>query len=310
MSNRGRKAAPEPTPQTDVLDREALHADSAALTLLGQRSAEVAERFGDGLAYERSRVVNETRFFIAQSAEAMLEVGKRLIQLKENEEHGDFAAIVSESLGITARSAQLMMQASVKFLAPALASNAKALSLLGRAKLFNLMSESDEDLAELAQGGTVAGLELDDIAAMTTRELRAALKKERSERTKDVKAKQKVIDGKTAKLDALEAQLARRESAEPTELEKYQLDALREAGLAAEMAVRQLLGQAGSVLDAPASELAATAARHAVEFVAQVFAGLINERGVPVDFVELVQPHWLKGLTPAKPAKPAKSANG
>ena len=96
----GRKPAPEPQAPTDVLDRATLAKDSAALTELGQRSTEIAERFGDGTPYERTRVVGETRFYMGQSAEAMLEVGKRLIQLKENEPYGDFTEIVTEQLGI------------------------------------------------------------------------------------------------------------------------------------------------------------------------------------------------------------------
>ncbi len=33
-------------------------------------------RFGDGLPYERERIVHEARFYMAQSAEAMLEAGR------------------------------------------------------------------------------------------------------------------------------------------------------------------------------------------------------------------------------------------
>ena len=41
------------------------------------------------------------------------------------------------------------------------------------------MTEDDEELAELAEGGTVAGMTLDDIDRMTTRELRKALRESR-----------------------------------------------------------------------------------------------------------------------------------
>lgn len=50
----------------------------------------IIEQFGDGLPYERTRVVNEARFFASQSAEAMLQFGKRLILIKENEPYGEF----------------------------------------------------------------------------------------------------------------------------------------------------------------------------------------------------------------------------
>ncbi|MDE8666932.1 hypothetical protein PUN16_030700 [Pseudomonas aeruginosa] len=64
-----------------------------------EHSAEAAAQFGDGLLYDRIRVVNEARFYMAQSAEAMLEAGKRLIVLKEHEPHGEFTQIVTEQLG-------------------------------------------------------------------------------------------------------------------------------------------------------------------------------------------------------------------
>jgi hypothetical protein len=84
MATAGRKQTPSTEPVTVAMNTEVLAQDNAALNVLGARSLEVAERFGDGLAYERERVVHEARFFMSQSAEAMLEAGKRLIQLKEN----------------------------------------------------------------------------------------------------------------------------------------------------------------------------------------------------------------------------------
>ncbi|HGJ5882380.1 MAG TPA: DUF3102 domain-containing protein, partial [Arsenophonus sp.] len=72
-------------------------------------------RFGDGLPYERERIVHEARFYMAQSAEAMLEAGKRLIILKENEPHGEFMKIVEEQLGLQYRIARKMAQAALKY---------------------------------------------------------------------------------------------------------------------------------------------------------------------------------------------------
>ncbi|EEV5586337.1 DUF3102 domain-containing protein, partial [Escherichia coli] len=57
---------------------------NVSLNAMTQHSTEIMQLFGDGLPYERDRVVHEARFYMAQSAEAMLEAGKRLILLKEN----------------------------------------------------------------------------------------------------------------------------------------------------------------------------------------------------------------------------------
>ena len=45
---------------------------------------------GDHQQYDCERIVQETRFYLSQSAEAMLEVGKRLVILKKHEGHGEF----------------------------------------------------------------------------------------------------------------------------------------------------------------------------------------------------------------------------
>lgn len=141
----------------------------------------IIEQFGDGLPYERARVVNEARFFASQSAEAMLQFGKRLILIKENEPHGDFLNIITNEFDITPKTAQRMMQAALKYLSPKLSSNTTALSHLGSTKLFELMVEDDEEIKALATGGTVANLTLDDVEKMTTRELKAALKKSKQD---------------------------------------------------------------------------------------------------------------------------------
>jgi hypothetical protein len=170
-----------------------------------KHSEMIVAQFGDGQPYERTRVVTEARFFMAQSAEAMLEAGKRLILIKEHEQHGDFVEIVENQLGMAARTAQLMMQAAIKYLSPKLQSKAQTFALLGKSKLFELLAEDDESLSALADGGTVAGLSLDDVDRMSCRELRAAL---RDAKEKD-EAKDHILADKNAKIDELAATLAK-----------------------------------------------------------------------------------------------------
>lgn len=193
----------EDAPLTDGL--------SISLNTMTEHRLEIMQQFGEGLPYERDRIVHETRFYMAQSAEAMLEAGKRLIILKENEPHGEFVEIVREHLGIEPRIAQKMAQAALKFLSPALESKAKALSHLGRTKLYELMLEDDEDLVELADGGTVAGMTLDDIDRMTSRELKAALREARETNA----AQQRVLADKNEKIDTLSTKLEKKSRIQP-----------------------------------------------------------------------------------------------
>ncbi|EOX8497022.1 DUF3102 domain-containing protein [Salmonella enterica] len=193
----------EDAPLTDGL--------SVSLNAMTEHRIEIMQRFGDGLPYERDRIVHETRFYMAQSAEAMLEAGKRLVILKENEPHGDFIDIVESQLSLSKRTAQVMMQASVKYLSPKLEPKAQALALLGKTKLFELMTEDDEDLVELADGGTIAGMSLDDIDRMTSRELKAALREARETNA----AQQRVLADKNEKIDTLSTKLEKKSRIQP-----------------------------------------------------------------------------------------------
>ncbi|MBJ6585572.1 DUF3102 domain-containing protein [Enterobacter asburiae] len=193
----------EEVPLTDGL--------SVNLNAMSEHRLEIMQQFGDGLPYERDRIVHETRFYMAQSAEAMLEAGKRLVILKENEPHGDFIDIVESQLSLSKRTAQVMMQASLKYLSPKLEPKAQALALLGKTKLFELMTEDDEDLVELADGGTIAGMSLDDIDRMTSRELKAALREARETNA----AQQRVLADKNEKIDSLSTKLEKKSRIQP-----------------------------------------------------------------------------------------------
>lgn len=162
---------------------------------------QVAVTYGDNLPYSYDRVLNECAFFMEQSAIAALELGKRLVLLKEMEGHGNFGKAV-EQLGISDRTARQVMQAALKF-----SNRQTSAGLLqqvkSRSKLFELMILDDGDLQELSEGGTVAGLKLDDVDRMSVRELRAALRESRD----TLQAKDKVLAGKNQKLDEMEGKL-------------------------------------------------------------------------------------------------------
>lgn len=180
---------------------------------------EIQEKYGDNLPYDQTRVVNETRFFMSKSAEAMLEAGKRLVLLKEHEPHGAFLKILDEDLGIPRRTASSMMKASVKYLNLS-NKNGQALAHLGTTKLFDLMNQDDEDLEALAEGGTVAGLTLDEMDKLSTREL----KKRLAEAKADQDAVRKVSADKDKKINELSEKLEKAEAESKKEVDKLKLD--------------------------------------------------------------------------------------
>ncbi|ENE5099426.1 DUF3102 domain-containing protein [Enterobacter hormaechei] len=185
---------------------------NVSLNAMTEHRLEIMQQFGDGLPYERDRIVHETRFYMAQSAEAMLEAGKRLVILKENEPHGDFINILENDLGLEPRVARRMMQASVKFLGNGDQNSKRtALTVLGKTKLYELMVLDDEELDALADGGTVAGATLDDIDRMTSRELKAALREARETNA----AQQRVLADKNEKIDTLSTKLEKKSRIQP-----------------------------------------------------------------------------------------------
>lgn len=210
---------------------------SVAVNQMAEHSALIVAQFGDGMPYDRIRIVHEAQFYMTQSAEAMLEAGKRLIILKEHEPHGEFTAIVEGQLGMAERTARLMMQAAVKYCSPQLESKRQTFAVLGKSKLFELMTEADDDMAALADGGTVAGLELDDIERMSVRELRATLR----EAKENYQAQAEVLSYKNTKIDSLTSEMrkAKRRSAEATPDEIYGelQEEITRFGFAAEAAI-------------------------------------------------------------------------
>lgn len=293
MSNPGRKKNPATLPVEDTTNYAHVAANAAALPEFAQRTAEVAALYGDGTVYERERVITEAKYLMAASAEAMLEAGKRLIQIKENEPHGEFVEIVEERLGLGERSAQRMMVAAVKYLSPRLGPKATALSVLGKTKLFDLAFEADDDLAALAEGGTLAGHSLGEIEAMTSRELQAALRKTRD----DVAAKDRLLEDKNKKIDKLTTEAEFR-LAEPTEAQLKELASTTNACEVDLIRLAQVVGDMASSNSAPLRQRAT----QAVQYLVAHLADLIEENHIEVSLAEglNVRPEWLRTL-PAEP---------
>lgn len=208
-----RKQSAEPTQHHDA-DTAALDSGASSLAQVAGNNAQVVEMMGYELAYNRDRVVQETRFYMGQAAEAMLEAGKRLVLLKEHEGHGEFTQIVEEQLGLPARTARQLMQAAVKYLSdPTLAGKRQTFAVLGKAKMFELMTLDNDDLFELSEGGSVAGLTLDEVDRMSVRELKVALRDAKA----DAKAKDEVLANKSATIDRLQTKKVRLQPPTPDE---------------------------------------------------------------------------------------------
>lgn len=166
-----------------------------------ERTAAIIAQFGDGMPFEVVRYEHVIRGHLSRSAEEMLAAGRALIVAKEHLAHGEWTDFI-ERIGLADRLSQKMMQAAFKFSnAPLTAHLIEAAG--SKTKLFELLVLDDDEIKELADGGTVAGLEIDDIARMSSSELRKALREERE----DAKATEQVLAARNAKLDKVEAAL-------------------------------------------------------------------------------------------------------
>ena len=130
-----------------------------------------------------------------RTAEAMLQVGLGLVCLKEACRHGEFLARL-EVLHFEPAVAQRYMKVARKL------SNATTSSHLlkvvdNQSKLLELIVLDDEQIEELALTGETGELKLDDVASMSVKELRAAIRELRAEKA----ASEKLLAHKNKQLD-------------------------------------------------------------------------------------------------------------
>lgn len=114
-----------------------------------------------------------------RSVEACLEVGRGLGVLKVACQHGNFMARL-DVLSIEPRVAQRFIASASRFSNAATSPLLKAIG--NQSKLFEMLVLDDDQIEELQLTGQTGELQLDDIARMSVKELRANLREARSEK--------------------------------------------------------------------------------------------------------------------------------
>jgi ribosomal protein L29 len=147
-----------------------------------------------------------------RTAEAMFQVGLGLICLKEACHHGEFMARL-EVLRFEPRAAQRYMQVARRL------SNASTSTHLlkvveSQSKLLELIVLDDEQIEELELTGQTGELKLDDVATMSVKELRKAVRELKGE----VTAKEDVLSTRSRQINELEEKLARVKTVPPDEV--------------------------------------------------------------------------------------------
>lgn len=178
-----RKPTPAPkskeTPVNEVVVAREFIAANQLAVIEQQRQQRLADLAGQ-LGYEGSlggeALMDGARASKRRVGMAILEFGAYLLLLKEGCEHGQFGQVLAE-LEIVPDTARSYMS-----LARRLAKRATTgvLDGLGYGKAAELLGLDDEQIDELAEAGGTGELALDDVARMSVRELRAAVRKERA----------------------------------------------------------------------------------------------------------------------------------
>ncbi|MCL2524591.1 MAG: DUF3102 domain-containing protein [Betaproteobacteria bacterium] len=202
-----RKPNPQ-TPPTEPIDLPGLPAVVDGLNQLAvydnQREATVravADRLGYQLpadCADADLIQRDIASNMRRTAEAMLEVGRGLICLKEACEHGEFMARL-EVLRFEQRVANRYMQVARR--ASKWTTSSTLLKVAdSQSKLLELIVLDDEEIEELALTGQTGELALDDIATMSVKELRKALREAKADKEADAE----LLEKKNARIDKLE----------------------------------------------------------------------------------------------------------
>lgn len=280
------------TPEVEFLDAEPPKPEQAAMI----HSSEIMRLWADGEVYDEKIFIERGRLKFREAQEAFFEFGRVLVVLKEHMPHGKFQATVKSEFGISPESARKMIQATVKFCSPQLLKAQPKLLTLGKSKLFELMTEDDEDLQELADGGSVNGITLDDVDRMTIKELRAALRESRE----TAEAKDKIIADKNKKVDELAEKLAKKQTGKEPRPEDVGSELTMQLS-SLEVAARSDLSRFAEVFEQMLAHGEANGYDHRPQMVAAINqiirdAETLRERfTLPQEAPTNAKPEWLDG---------------
>ncbi|MBJ8467635.1 DUF3102 domain-containing protein [Acinetobacter pittii] len=254
------------------------------------------------LGYEGALTVgaleDEIRFFQQRTVEAVMELGKRLLILKEITPHGEFNKRV-EMLNFTPRMAQKFMSAVLKF------SKTNSSSLLQKAgnqtKLLELVTLDDDEIQVIEQGGSIGEVSLDSIETMSVRELKDELRKIKADKEAGdllLQKKDQKINELDAKLTKLQspAQIKKRAESEEQLIAAKALEEATSACLTMHNDTVRFKNTVNSVLDTINEHGLYNIQEQLEALVISAFQQIAQtsvELGIQIDFETMVNPAWL-----------------
>ena len=196
-------------------------------------------------------IENEIIFFKAQASASMLEIGRRLIEAKEQLPHGQWQKWLAEKVAFSERSAQRFMRIADGY------SNADSLSGLGATKALQLLAFEEVEREEfLAEKHEVNG-EVKTVQEMTSAELDEAIRARKEAEAELAKVKQEKLDAevradnfaKDAEMAKANADLAKASGEKMAENIKALKAELKDQKKIAEQALADAEGYAAELSD-------------------------------------------------------------
>ncbi len=179
-----KQPTPAPAAVASTFDESTTLAPLNELALLQADADERVTTLAAKLNYQGSTdmasLENSARDAIRRIGMAVFELGAYLLLLKEGCDHGQFIEVLGR-LDINRHSVQRYMAITQRF---ANAATSPHLEKLGFSKMAELLPLDNDQTDGLLEDGQTGELALDDVARMSVRELRAAVRKERGETTK------------------------------------------------------------------------------------------------------------------------------
>lgn len=173
-------------------DFETYEARSLARDYGLAEAIEAAEYAEAGLEVPRQLEVIESEilFYKAQAGGAILEIGRRLLEAKEQVPHGQWETWLAEKVDFSVRSAQRFMKLAKGY------GESDTVSLLGARKALVLLALEDSERSEFVAEN--------DVENMTAKELEEAvrMKKEAEEKSRDLEDKLKTQQARTSAAEA------------------------------------------------------------------------------------------------------------
>jgi len=158
------------------------------LMKIKQEKDKLLEKYSDG-DYDLQRITTEICFYLVQNARGIIEIGKRLIIVREQEGYGSFVKWIEDNFPFSKTTAYRWMNAVSKlanYTFPTMGN-------LKPGKVYFLLEDiSEDELKELEQSGSIAGIEMDNIDKLSRKEMKERLQRYRNQLDEGKKQLEKV----------------------------------------------------------------------------------------------------------------------